>query len=114
MSVASVYQTTGDHLNEVIDRMDAAVSAGATTNEQSQPERSTEMDGRQADVNTDADSGDLVALAGVLAAMPLAERAAVLRELPTARRVTVLSVLPDAVKAETLTDLLVSSGGGYQ
>lgn len=108
MSVASVYQTTGDHLNEVIDRMNATVTPASTmtTDVNREPTADLAAD-RQPDARSDTKpDSEFVALAGVLAAMPLSERATVLRSLPIGRRVAVIGVLPDGVKTETLAELL--------
>lgn len=87
MSVASVYQTTGSHINEVMKRLgETKPLASAPSVEQS--------------------DDDMSALANVLASIPLDQRLTVLRSLSAARRTRVVELLPDVVKVETLTELL--------
>ncbi|MBW3092393.1 tyrosine-type recombinase/integrase family protein [Bifidobacterium sp. 82T10] len=114
MSVASIYQTTGDHLGEVIDRMDADTLASVPSEDATFDGTVTiplaDRQANQPDNNASATAAqsdnELVALAGVLADMPIFERVTVLRSLPINRRAAVVGVLSDAVRVETLTELL--------
>ena len=98
MAVASVYQTTGDHLGEVMARMDTTQPPHAATG--------TPTDQPTAPQNTTTNDDELTALAGVLAAMPTVGRVTVLRSLPADRRAIVVEAMPDGAKGETLTALL--------
>lgn len=91
LAVASKYQhRVQSHYDSVIGNLETAVTTANAT-----PAETT--------ATTD---DELAALAGVLAVIPLKDRANVLRSLPAARRVAVLGVLPAEVKAETLSELL--------
>lgn len=107
MAVASRYQVTGEqHLGDVMARMnaydngnDAPASATDTTTAITEPATPSRDD-------TGDDTGELRALADVLAGMETVERVAVLRPLPVTRRVKVLELLPSHVRVETMTGLL--------
>ena len=101
MSVASIYQATGDHLAEVMKRLDASES---DTNKAS--DNATTNSFTNSSVEETKDGDELATLATVLASMTLDARITVLRSLNSAKQATILMLLPDKVKTETLLKLL--------
>ncbi|OZG61651.1 integrase [Bifidobacterium myosotis] len=100
MSVASVYQTIGDHLTEVMNEVDKAEQSVSAAGEEESRTMAREIK-----------SDDAQSIIGVLAGMPLDQRISVLHSLSPARRASVIELLPDAVKIETLSAILGGAEG---
>ncbi|MBW3078578.1 tyrosine-type recombinase/integrase [Bifidobacterium simiiventris] len=117
MKVASIYQTAGSHLGEVMRNISGPTFARSSASDGSR-KTSTEntaqdlkTDGRTSTVAVDPPvtvlkGGELEALSGVLGLLPLPDRIAVLRSLTVEKRARVIGRLPDAVRVETLEALL--------